>query len=459
MRLVAVSVVKNEADIIEAFVRHTRAWADHHLIFDHDSTDGTREILQALQAEGLPLTLYADGRLANLQQARSNHLVRLAIQNHEADWILPLDADEFITGHDRAELENVLQQAGHSRAVSLPLHDYCATREDDSAESNPALRLRYSRPSPSVTRKIFVPRALALDPALSVGKGSHALYHGNEALPDSPLPPGWVLSHLALRSPQHQVLRVVLAELQKLSRGQAAAGLDVHYRFGYQLLADDPELFFATLTPPASSLRLQPIRYDGGALQYTPRQEWARVARALLPYLEQLAGSHGRLVDAASVTFPPPPADHPIKEISAVAPSGASGRQRGDNFAGFTAVSGWGALEGPVPEAFLPPFHWGYAPATVLTFDAPDGGAARLDADLLTYCENQTVTFELNATRLHRLDFSRTNQRERVSLPLTLHPGRNLLSLHYSQSLVTARDPRALAAIFLRLRITAPDRP
>jgi hypothetical protein len=42
MRLVAVSVVKNEADIIEAFVRHTRAWVDHHLIFDHDSTDGTR---------------------------------------------------------------------------------------------------------------------------------------------------------------------------------------------------------------------------------------------------------------------------------------------------------------------------------------------------------------------------------------------------------------------------------
>ena len=43
MRLVAVSIVKNEADIIEAFVRHTLAWVDHHLVFDHDSTDGTRE--------------------------------------------------------------------------------------------------------------------------------------------------------------------------------------------------------------------------------------------------------------------------------------------------------------------------------------------------------------------------------------------------------------------------------
>jgi len=48
MRLVAVSIVKNEADIIEPFVRHTLAWVDHHLVFDHDSTDGTREILGAL---------------------------------------------------------------------------------------------------------------------------------------------------------------------------------------------------------------------------------------------------------------------------------------------------------------------------------------------------------------------------------------------------------------------------
>ena len=81
MRLVAVSIVKNEADIIEAFVRHTHAWVDHHLVFDHDSTDGTREILQALRAEGLPLELFTDDAIGKLQQYRSNHLSRLAAGN------------------------------------------------------------------------------------------------------------------------------------------------------------------------------------------------------------------------------------------------------------------------------------------------------------------------------------------------------------------------------------------
>src|SRR5882724_5337441 len=109
MRLVAVSIVKNEADIIEPFVRHTLAWVDHHLVFDHDSTDGTREILGALQREGLPVTLYTDDALGNLQQARSNFLTRLAAQQYSADWIMPLDADEILAGPGgRATLERIL---------------------------------------------------------------------------------------------------------------------------------------------------------------------------------------------------------------------------------------------------------------------------------------------------------------------------------------------------------------
>ena len=164
MRLVAVSIVKNEADIIEAFVRHTRAWVDHHLVFDHDSTDGTREILGALQREGLRLTLYTDAALGNLQQARSNFLTRLAAQSFAADWVLPLDADEILTGPGRAALEQILTTTEPDQPVSLPLLDYCPTTDDDTAVNNPVLRLRHCRAQPSSTRKIFIPARLALDP-------------------------------------------------------------------------------------------------------------------------------------------------------------------------------------------------------------------------------------------------------------------------------------------------------
>ncbi len=454
MRLVAVSVVKNEADIIEAFVRHTLAWVDHHLVFDHASSDGTREILQSLRTEGLPLTLYTDHQLGNLQQARSNHLTRLAVGSFGADWVCPLDADEFIAGPGRQPLEEILRQAGDNQAVTIPLLDYCATVQDDPDEINPALRLSYSRPDLSVTRKIFVPRLLAANPSVVAGKGSHALYHRDHALPGRALPEEWHLAHLAMRSPQHQALRVMLAELQKLSRGRAAAGLDVHYRLGFQLLAEDPDLFFTTVTPPVTNLRLRPVCYAGDTLRYTSPQVWSRVARAMLPYLEHLAKSHGELLDAAGITHGGPTSDDfLISEIRPTDPVTTIGSWRGEPFAGFSAVSGWGPREGPVPEAFLPPFHWGYAPATVMAIDTKSDGPALLIAELLTYSENQAVEVLLNDSKVHCLEFSRTNQLERLILPLPLRAGRNHLIFNYSRSLKTEHDPRFLAVIFLRLRV------
>ncbi len=454
MRLVAVSIVKNEADIIEPFVRHSLAWVDHHLIFDHDSTDGTREILGALQREGLPLTLFRDDAIGHLQQARSNHLTRLAAQVHGADWVLPLDADEILTGPDRKMLEQSLGALGGERPASLPLLDYCPTTDDDASVINPVLRLRHCQAQSSRTRKIFIPRRLALDPELAAGKGSHALYRGTEILPDRPLPAEYHLSHLALRSPQHQLLRVVRAELQRQSRGRAAAGLDVHYRLGYQLLAENPDLFFATVCGPASNLRLQPIKYRGGPLKHTVGQDWARVARALLPYLDQLATSHGRLADATGFDIAAPtetgaaiheivPADlSPLPAPDSVAP-----------FTGFNPLEGWGGAEGPVPEAFLPPFHWGFAPVTRLAVDSPAGKPASLITEMLTYTENQSVTIELNGVPVGRHSFARTNQKERLAAPLDLRAGTNQLTLHYSQYLTTDHDPRKLAVIFLSLRI------
>lgn len=76
MRLVAVSAVKNEADIIEAFVRHTRACVDPRPVFDHDSIDGTREILRARPVEGLPLTLFRDDEPGPLRHAAAQDCSR-----------------------------------------------------------------------------------------------------------------------------------------------------------------------------------------------------------------------------------------------------------------------------------------------------------------------------------------------------------------------------------------------
>jgi glycosyltransferase involved in cell wall biosynthesis len=453
MRLVAVSIVKNEADVIEVFIRHTSTWVDHHLIFDHDSTDGTREILEALRQEGVPITLYTDNALANLQQIRSNYLSRLAALSFGADWILPLDADEILVGPDRKSLEACLRESGSEYPYSLRLLNYYPTAEDNSSEMNPIHRLRYCQTVPSHTKKIMIPGPLVHTEHVTAGKGSHALYRGTKLIPDNPLPEDYCLAHLALRSPQHQVLRVVLAELQKLSQGKVTAGLDTHYRLGYQLLSENPDLFFASHLLSTDKLRLQPINYCGTETRYSSNASgWNRIARALLPYLEHLAKSHGQLLDGEKQISNLP---IEIKELTPSRNSTQAALTINSKFTGFIPVEGWTEREGPVPEAYLPLFHWGIFPITRLFIES-QAISATLIADVLTYSEGQSITVIFNGKPVHTHNFTRTNQKETLKVQVALSAGQNEVILRYTQKLVTEYDSRQLSVIYLSLRVLEP---
>jgi glycosyltransferase involved in cell wall biosynthesis len=52
MKLFGAAMLRNEADIVESFVRHNLSLLDGLLVVDHGSSDGTSEILDALVTEG-----------------------------------------------------------------------------------------------------------------------------------------------------------------------------------------------------------------------------------------------------------------------------------------------------------------------------------------------------------------------------------------------------------------------
>lgn len=104
IRIVAVTAVHNEADVVESFVRHTLRFADALIVCDCNSTDQTAHILAELQQEGLPLTVhaaYGDG-----QDTLLPAMLQEAVQEQGADYVLPLEADAFL-----------LPQQGTCRAV------------------------------------------------------------------------------------------------------------------------------------------------------------------------------------------------------------------------------------------------------------------------------------------------------------------------------------------------------
>ena len=72
MRLTAVSKVLDEADIIEAFVRHTAAFVSHQIILDNGSCDGTVEILKQLTGRRASPHTTAE-RLPAVQREEAQH--------------------------------------------------------------------------------------------------------------------------------------------------------------------------------------------------------------------------------------------------------------------------------------------------------------------------------------------------------------------------------------------------
>ena len=78
------SRVKNECDIIEAFVRHHAGLVDRIIVVDNGSQDGTSEILAALVEEGLPLAVLADPTLEYRQAEIMTYLTRAGIRGFVA---------------------------------------------------------------------------------------------------------------------------------------------------------------------------------------------------------------------------------------------------------------------------------------------------------------------------------------------------------------------------------------
>jgi hypothetical protein len=60
MKLVGAAMLRNEADVVESFVRRNLSLLVGLLVVAHGSSDGTSEILDALVAEGLSLEVDRD---------------------------------------------------------------------------------------------------------------------------------------------------------------------------------------------------------------------------------------------------------------------------------------------------------------------------------------------------------------------------------------------------------------
>ncbi len=118
MNIQAVMMVRNEIDIISASLTEKLGLFDRLLVADMQSTDGTREVVDAYADATKRVDVYNFPYLARQQAECLSCLSKIAFKSH-ADWVFFLDADEFLKVENRADLESYLLNCG-SQIVHLP---------------------------------------------------------------------------------------------------------------------------------------------------------------------------------------------------------------------------------------------------------------------------------------------------------------------------------------------------
>lgn len=290
-KIISISMVKNEADVIESFVRHTMSFVDMMLVADHSSTDKTPEILRRLREEGLPLFVRRIYSAGYVQVETMNALLREAAVKQQADIILPLDADEFLLPEEGAgSCRAIVRQLDPGSLYRLPwrLYEPVFPHEEES-------RFLLARPLRRGTdfasgQKVIIGGALYRAKPFHLSEGSH---YGWRPGPAGEEKVEWIeaphlhLAHFPWRSNEQYLSKsqtIWLNSIAKYSYETPTTLLSPRY---WQIAAGEGE--GCTFEGPSELVDLSPLG-DEPALQYS-RDVRPDPARRLLEVGTQIAAA------------------------------------------------------------------------------------------------------------------------------------------------------------------------
>ena len=88
MKIVSFTMVNNESEIIESFIRYNYNFFDYMIIIDNGSTDSTVDIINNLIDDGFRIILYDESLEPYNQFALDNKYLDLTIKQLNPDFFL-----------------------------------------------------------------------------------------------------------------------------------------------------------------------------------------------------------------------------------------------------------------------------------------------------------------------------------------------------------------------------------
>ncbi|MBD5095495.1 MAG: glycosyltransferase [Lachnospiraceae bacterium] len=309
MKITAIGVIKNAADVIETCIRGNSWLIDQFVFLDNMSTDRTVEILQALQAEGFQIEVISDTEIQHLQAKKMDKLCAYVYEKYPSDFIIPIDDDEIIIPENKnisiSDAREALCSLNRDSLYYASWRVYIPTEADDNTEVNVAKRQTYCfANNVSTHSKVIIPSELTQEDGFHLLDGNHgAIFtreHGNFLFPYLKF------AHFPIRSAEQIKSKALIGWTNLLSIPDRCKVNGIHWGTIYEQVKEGNPLTVDMLQT-LSALYLLPdaeievVRYPVSLpseylqLKYTRSNE-VNALENYCYYVESLAAKYGELV-------------------------------------------------------------------------------------------------------------------------------------------------------------------
>jgi hypothetical protein len=253
-------MVKNEMDIIESFIRYNLNIVDGMIILDNVSTDETLTIIKKLKDEGLAVFYIEDEDLNYAQDKKMSNLLNIAVDKFDADIIVPLDVDEFITSKYNGNPRKILEKLESPNYYLVKWKTYIPCFDKKIHTQFIPSQITYSRDEELERHyKVIIPKELVKDYSVKLSFGNHDIIYKKKYsdVIKSQYNPDLSIAHFPLRSKEQTFSKIVVGWISSLHRDDRAEGQSFHWETIFNKLKENEEISNEDVTNLAAEYALK----------------------------------------------------------------------------------------------------------------------------------------------------------------------------------------------------------
>jgi glycosyltransferase involved in cell wall biosynthesis len=225
--------VQNDADILESFCRYYCSFCDGILITDDMSSDNTLEIIKSLADEGLPIFLTDNNTIKSNKDWPNirNQQLHFAIDNYNADIILPIDVDEFLICTNDGNPRPILESLDETKEYHIMRRNYVCPRESkDNTIFFPSMTDKYTN---LLSPKTIMHKFLLKEKNAFPTQGCHSFSYTNNP-PDIINIDVLCYNHYPFRSIHQFMIKIILGWIEVCMRQHPETFTPWHWKLFYE---------------------------------------------------------------------------------------------------------------------------------------------------------------------------------------------------------------------------------